>query len=587
MSYISKRQLEWHGEPIGDSRDNLHGKSRSYYGGGKGGSDAPDYTPLANASEHAVQVADKLGTAQQALAEKQYDINRQISVPVSQAQLALMQQQTAQGDDFFNYLKSYSRPVEQSLYYEAMGFTPSEIKQIEGSRTQETNAFNTIQNAKQPITTQGTPGTAAVNGFTPLSFDQWAAQNPAPQQNSFGGQFNSNFGGIPQQNKGGADPRAYQEYLKSHPAISAKAATQGVADIVTPAKRDLLTTPTTDSLTATLGAQAAQRKKDADAADRMALTGLNTNLANRIGESDVDVYGRNKANIDAETGQAVADSRAGFTSSLNNIIRQGLRYGMSPEKIAAATGATGTTQAQNEAAAANGTRKAAVTTMYGRGVGEAGQLLTGGNVQRQNKIQDLSIDTAKKLDVAGLYRGTPGASAGAYGLSLNAGNSAVQNNAQAGRDLIQANQGAAGTILQGTQQQIAGLSGIVNSQTSLNNANTDSGIWGALGQVGGAYASTLVKSDENVKKNVKKVNEKAALDGIKKTDVKSWEYDKNKVAGEDSNRHIGAMAQDLQKNLGNEVSDGKMVDLISAVGINMAATKQLAKVVDKLKGKKS
>ena len=577
---ISKRQLEWHGEPIGDSRDNLHGKHRSYYGGGKGGGDAPDYTPLAKASDHAVQVADKLGTAQQALAEKQYEVNRQIAVPVSQAQLALSKQQTAQGDDYFNYMKSYSRPVEQSLYYQSMGFTPDEIKQIESSRAQETNAFNTVQAAKQPITIAGMPGTAAVAGFTPLTYQQWAAQNPVQQQNN-----NIGIGAL--NNRIQAPSTAdYQAYLQSHPSVQAQAATQGIQDQITPAQRDLLSTPTTDTLVSTLGAQAAQRQQDKEAAARAQLTGLNTNLANTIGESNVDVYRRNQANIDAETGQAVADSRAGYTSSLNTAIRQGLRYGMSPERIAAASSNLGTAQAQSEAAAANTTRNAAVNTMYGRDVGNATQLLAGGNASRNNQIQDNSIDTAKKLDVAGLYRGTPGASAGAYGLSLNAGNSAVQNNAQAGNALVQANQGAASTILNGTQQQISGLTGIVNAQTSINNANNDSGVWGALGQVGGMAASKFITSDENVKMKVKPINEKAALDGIKNTDVKSWQYDPSKVQGEDSKTHVGAMAQDLQKNLGNNVSNGKMVDLISAVGMNMAATKHLAKTVDKMKGGK-
>ena len=554
--------------------------------GSKGGGNAPDYTPLANASEHAVQVADKLGTAQQALAEKQYDVNRQISVPVSQAQLALSQQQTAQGDDYFNYMKSYSRPVEQSLYYQSMGFTPDEIKQIESSRTQETNAFNTAQAAKQPITVAGTPGTAAVAGFTPLTYAQWATQNGTPQQTN-NNSASLDIGFLGNGTNTAVNTVGYQDYLKSHPSVQAQAATQGVAGQITPAKRDLLTTPTTDALTATLGAQATQRQQDKEAAARTQLTGLNTNLANTIGESNVDVYNRNKGNIDAETGQAVADSRAGYTSALNTAIRQGLRYGMSPERVAAAASNLGTTQAQTEAAAANTTRTNAVNTMYGRDVGDANQLLTGGNVARNNQIQDNSIDTAKKLDVAGLYRGTPGASAGAYGLSLNAGNSAVQNNAQAGNALVQANQGAANTILQGTQQQIGGLTGIVNSQTSINNANNDAGVWGALGQVGGAVASKYAfTSDEKVKMKVKPVNEQAALNGIKKTNVKSWQYDPNKIQGEDSKTHVGAMAQDLQKNLGNNVSNGKMVDLISAVGMNMAATKHLAKQVDKLKGSK-
>jgi hypothetical protein len=36
----------------------------------------------------------------------------------------------------------------------------------------------------------------------------------------------------------------------------------------------------------------------------------------------------------------------------------------------------------------------------------------------------------------------------------------------------------------------------------------------------------------------------------------------------------------LNRNLGNEVSDGRKVDIISAIGLNMAATKALANKVD-------
>lgn len=97
-------------------------------------------------------------------------------------------------------------------------------------------------------------------------------------------------------------------------------------------------------------------------------------------------------------------------------------------------------------------------------------------------------------------------------------------------------------------------------------------------------AHMRVHSDEKVKKDVKKVDDKKSLAGIKQLDVKKWKYDPNKVDGQDDEEHIGAMAQDMEKNLGKQVSNGKIVDLISAVGITMSATKALAKEVDKLKG---
>jgi hypothetical protein len=471
------------------------------YGGGKDGGDAPDYDALARASEKAAEIAAELGREQLAESKRQYENNMAIAKPVVQAQLGLMNQQQVQGDEYYNYNKQYGRPVEKQLYYESMGFTPEEVEQIEASRSAEIEAFNAKQTANQQAkipTTFDVPTTevkvpdGAVKGS---SVGDITIPNPAPKPTAFQ-QITQGFSSWTPTIKVKADPNGY--YVKNADGTYKQVATEIVSGNKTitvdvPAGQgdyESQDTSATDALTSKLGMEAAARLKAADATARAELLGLNTNLATRIGESDVDVYLRNKADIDAETGQAVADARTGFTNATNNVIRQGLRYGMSPEKLLAANARNATAQASQQAGAANFTRKNAVNTMYQRGVGEAGQLLTGGNVNRQNKIQDESIATAKKLDVAGLYRGLPSASAGAYGLSLNAGNSAVQNNAQAGQQLLQGNQIGANTILQGTQQQLSGLTSILNSQTSqANNGGSDAGIWGALGTVGGAAVS--------------------------------------------------------------------------------------------------
>lgn len=602
MSYISRKQLESFGEPIGDSRDDVRGKYRKYYGGGKDGGDAPDYAEVAAASRYAADIAKELGDKQLAEAQRQYDLNRSVSAPVAAAQLGLMNQQQVQGDDYYNYMKSYSRPTEQALYYEAMGFTPDEIQQIETARSIETAAFKQQAQARQQAT-------------VPTTFDvpTFATEKDVPEGAISGAELGSiklsdqtldpryAVRGLQAFVGNGttlakADPNKY--YKKNadgtHSVVDVKdKIVEGKQTVTINAPTggtslyDNIETPETDALVSKLTAQAAERKKAEDAAARGVISNLNTDLTTRIGESDVDVYNRNQADIEAEAGMAVADSRKGFSNSVNTAIREGLRYGFSPEKLAASVNAQSTTQATQQAQAANSTRKAATQTMYQRGVGSANQALTGGLTDRNNKIQDESIATAKKLDVAGLYRGVTGASQGAYGLSLNAGNSAVQNNAQAGNALIAANQGAANTILQGAQQQLAGQTSILNSQTSMANNNNDSGIWGSLGQVGGAAIAKY--SDKNVKKDIKPMDDddaNKALEGIKKTGISKWKYDDEKIEGEDDKTHIGAMAQDLKKNLGKEVSNGKMVDLISAIGVNMAATKALAKQVDELKGKK-
>ena len=78
------------------------GFGRSQRGGGKGGADAPDYTPVANASAHAADLGKQLGDAQLAEAKRQYEINRSIAEPVVAAQLGLMNQTNSQGADYYD-----------------------------------------------------------------------------------------------------------------------------------------------------------------------------------------------------------------------------------------------------------------------------------------------------------------------------------------------------------------------------------------------------------------------------------------------------------------------------------------------------
>jgi len=322
-----------------------------------------------------------------------------------------------------------------------------------------------------------------------------------------------------------------------------------------------------------------------DQAGRDKILNKNNELAGRIGETDTQVYNRYADDIEAEAGQAVADSRAGYTNSVNSAIRQGIRYGFSPNKLLANANALAVQQAGAQAGAANQTRKTATQTMYGRGVGQVGEELKGMTADRNYKIQDSAIATAKKQDVAGLYRNLPAASQGSYSLATNAGNSAVNNQNQTSNQYMQGvNQGNS-LIMEGQKTAVQGLGSMVNAQTSYANSGSDSGLWGALGTVGGAALSKY--SDENMKKDIEQIDDDEALEGINKTKISKWKYDKNKVTDAeykmvDDKEHIGAMAQDLHKNLGKQVSDGKMVDLISAVGVTMAATKALSKKVDKL-----
>ena len=264
--------------------------SRYCYGGKGDEPDAPDYTPMANASAESARLGAELGHAQLAENTRQYENNLAIAKPVVDAQLALMDSQKQQGDDYYKYQKETFRPLEQGLVDDANAFSESGAK------------------------------------------EQFARQAAADLQGQ-------------QANQIGQNNRA------------------------------------------------------------MAAMGVNPNS------------GKFQA-ISSQQGLANAAARAGATSNA--------------------------------------------------------------------RVQADALGTAKRMEVAGLGRNLTGAAQGSYGLALNAGNSAVGNNAQAGNSMVQGMNAGTGTIMQGQGQKIQGLGSVLNAQTSIYNANQPTDNTGAaLGAVGG------------------------------------------------------------------------------------------------------
>lgn len=588
------------------------------YGSSKDGGDAPDFTALAAAAEKAAELGYELGQDQLDENKRQYDQNMAVTRPVVEAQLGLMGQTKEQGDDYFNYMKQFSRPAETSLFYEAMGFTPDEIEQIETSRANETAASKAAfaqQQASLPKTmstsidiptftkqmeTEGIVKGSDLKGVIRLANTN--ANSDARLLNygrNANGGIAGSFGEVDLYGRTQADPNLFYKKEKdgTYSIVEPKETfVEGkktiTFDIPTGLGNDrqsVIQTPETDALTNKLAALASARMKAQSQAERDAIDAQSRVLEQRLGETNTQVYERYKNDIEAEAGAAVADSRAGYTNSLNTAARQGIRYGFSPAKLAAMASQQGIAQGAMQAAAANQTRKAATETMYGRGVAEASQGLTRVNANRSMRQQDDSLQFAKKLDLAGIYRGLPGASQGAYQASISAGNSAVGNQNATSAQYLQGMNAGTNTIMAGQQAKINGLSNVAQMQTGIYNtqAGQNDAIWGALGTVGGAAMAKW--SDKTIKKDIKKIDDDKALEGVKKTEISSWKYDREKAPDDeriDDKKHIGAMAQDLKKNLGSQVSDGRMVDVISAIGVNMAATKALAKKVDKLEGKR-
>ena len=89
---------------------------------GKKNTAAPDYTPLANASNAANAKMTELGQAQLDFAKQQYETNNPLMQDIAKKQGLAMDQQLAQGKDYFDYNKSTFRPLEQQMVADAQTF---------------------------------------------------------------------------------------------------------------------------------------------------------------------------------------------------------------------------------------------------------------------------------------------------------------------------------------------------------------------------------------------------------------------------------------------------------------------------------
>lgn len=217
------------------------------------------------------------------------------------------------------------------------------------------------------------------------------------------------------------------------------------------------------------------------------------------------------------------------------------------------------------------------------------EAIAGADAMNKGRERAESMGRAMKLDAVSIGKGLPANQA----TSQQIANSSAQGAVNTGLANAQNNRAETSLMGQGYQGAIQGVSAggnmlqnQYNSQLQAHqmNQSNSNNQWAGIGALAGT--AMMMMSDENVKKDIKDFDDEKALEGVKKTDIKQWKYDGDKVAGLDDVEHVGAMAQDLKRNLGSTVSDGKQVDLISAIGANMAATKALAKKVDKLSSNK-
>jgi hypothetical protein len=245
------------------------------------------------------------------------------------------------------------------------------------------------------------------------------------------------------------------------------------------------------------------------------------------GDAAIQADARYGADISAKAGQAGVDQLSGYSRALNIAARQGMRYGFDPAKLAAQAASQAGQQSSAIAAATNQARQGA--TDQARGLIGQGRNL---------RLQDENLGWGRRMDVAGLYRGLTGASAGAYQTGINAGNSAMANQMAPGQGLMTGMAQGAGMQQTGMGQQIQGQTGVLNAQTSYaNNAASQSGgglgaIIGVGGQLG---AAAITASDRRLKENIELVGKERGFN------IYTFNY-----VSDPSRRFRGVMADEVE-----------------------------------------
>lgn len=261
-------------------------------------------------------------------------------------------------------------------------------------------------------------------------------------------------------------------------------------------------------------------------------------------------------NVRRVSGEAAANINQQFSNARAQSARLAGRYGLGSTAFSGPMGAT---------------ERAAALGAAGAATGAANQVRDKGIALRSGVA---NFGRNMPNTASNYFSGANASNASAFGTGQQAMQNIGQNASvmqQGFNTFIQGNQSAGG--LYGQAAQISGQ---------------DSGIWGAIGGIAGQFAGSAAgsakiasfMSDVNAKKNIKPVSDEEALRAVKITPVSKWQY---KDGAGDGGRHIGPMAQDVNRNMGEAAAPGgTSIDPITMNGINMAATAALARKVDRL-----
>lgn len=197
-------------------------------------------------------------------------------------------------------------------------------------------------------------------------------------------------------------------------------------------------------------------------------------------------------------------------------------------------------------------------------------------------------------DAINMGRGLPSQAAGAAGLGLQAGNSAVGNYMNAANN-SRANTQMMGQGYQGAIGANASGAGILNQQYnsqlqawSAQQQAAGAGLSGIMGAVGTGLGAYAALSSKKMKTNKEKLKDGTALTAIKEMPIEKWNYKEgaqNPETGEvmdHTKTRVGAYAEDFAEKTG--MGDGRTIDVVSALGVTMKAIQDLDQKVDKIAG---
>lgn len=210
-------------------------------------------------------------------------------------------------------------------------------------------------------------------------------------------------------------------------------------------------------------------------------------------------------------------------------------------------------------------------------IAQARDMAHGANTARK-QVEDMGW--AKQLDAVSLGRNLPAQASTSYGIALNAGNSAVGNmNNTVGS--VGNNRSAAQGWYQGGANAIGQSANILNAGYA-NEIAAQNSTLGAIGGLVGMGAGIAMRSSSKKVKTNKHPIEGEVLERLEDVPVERWRY-KEGVEDSGVREHVGPYAEDFTKAFGT--GDGKSIDLMDAVGVSMAATKELARKVAALEQK--